>query len=53
MSEDDDTLDLTAVSREETLIWALLGDSVYPHPVRNIRLLDTHISWVILTGAYA
>ena len=49
----DVTLDLAAVNREETLIRALLGDCVYPHPVRNLRLLDTHISWVILTGTYA
>ena len=49
----DATLDLTAVSREEILIRALLDERAYPHPVHNIRLLDTHISWVILTGTYA
>ena len=26
---------------------------LYPHPVSNIRLLETHISWVILTGDWA
>ena len=25
----------------------------YPHPVAKIRLIETHISWVILTGSYA
>ena len=25
----------------------------YPHPVRELRLLETHISWVLLTGDYA
>jgi aminoglycoside phosphotransferase family enzyme/predicted kinase len=25
----------------------------YPHPVRAIRVLETHISWVMLTGDYA
>lgn len=25
----------------------------YPHPVAEIRLLETHISWVLLTGTYA
>nr|WP_232470757.1 bifunctional aminoglycoside phosphotransferase/ATP-binding protein [Methylococcus sp. BF19-07] len=25
----------------------------YPHPVSNIRLIETHISWVFLTGTYA
>ena len=49
----DATLDLTAVSREEILIRSLLAARAYPHPVHNIRLLDTHISWVILTGTYA
>jgi aminoglycoside phosphotransferase family enzyme/predicted kinase len=46
-------IDLTDVSREEALIRALLSDSAFPHPVDNIRLLNTHISWVILTGPYA
>ena len=47
------TIDLTEVSREEVLIKALLGEGAYPHPVSNLRLLNTHISWVILTGPYA
>jgi aminoglycoside phosphotransferase family enzyme/adenylate kinase family enzyme len=25
----------------------------YPHPAENIQLIETHISWVILTGEYA
>jgi hypothetical protein len=25
----------------------------YPHPVRDLRLVETHISWVFLTGDYA
>jgi hypothetical protein len=25
----------------------------YPHPVSGIRLIETHISWVFLTGTYA
>jgi len=25
----------------------------YPHPVTEMRLLETHISWVLLTGDYA
>lgn len=31
----------------------LTNPSAYPHPVSEIRLLETHISWVILTGEYA
>jgi len=46
-------VDLTSVGREEKLIESLLHGTVYPHPVDNIRLLETHISWVILTGSFA
>ncbi|GMR06118.1 MAG: AAA family ATPase [Gammaproteobacteria bacterium] len=35
------------------LINALLNPSVYDHAVDKIELLQTHISWVILTGSYA
>jgi hypothetical protein len=35
------------------LIATLLEADVYPHPTRDIRLVETHISWVILTGDYA
>jgi aminoglycoside phosphotransferase family enzyme len=35
------------------LIPALLDPAVFSHPVRNVRLVETHISWVILTGDYA
>lgn len=31
----------------------LLNPSCYPHSVDNIELLETHISWVLLTGQYA
>ncbi len=32
---------------------ALLQPDAYPHPVHNIELVETHISWVLLTGDYA
>lgn len=32
------------------LIHGLLSPAAYPHAVSDIRLLETHISWVILTG---
>jgi len=32
---------------------ALLKPEAYPHPCREIRLVETHISWVFLTGDYA
>ncbi|MEW5755506.1 MAG: AAA family ATPase [Pseudomonadota bacterium] len=34
-------------------IAALLHPEAYPHPVRELTLRETHISWVILTGDYA
>jgi aminoglycoside phosphotransferase family enzyme/adenylate kinase family enzyme len=36
-----------------SLIQALLNPAAYPHPVDNIELIETHISWVLLTGYYA
>ncbi len=35
------------------LIAALLRPSAYPHATGQLKLLETHISWVILTGQYA
>jgi len=35
------------------LIYSLTKPSAYPHPVENIRVIETHISWVILTGKFA
>jgi len=35
------------------LIERLLEPAAYPHPTEGIRLVETHISWVILTGPYA
>lgn len=35
------------------LIHALCNAGFYPHPVESIRIIETHISWVLLTGQYA
>ncbi len=35
------------------LIRALLKPAVFDHPVEDIRVMETHISWVLLTGAFA
>ncbi|GIX31752.1 MAG: hypothetical protein KatS3mg124_2224 [Porticoccaceae bacterium] len=32
---------------------ALLDPAVYPHPVGELTLVETHISWVVLTGQWA
>ncbi len=37
----------------ERMLDALRNPACYPHPVRRIDRLETHISWVILTGSYA
>lgn len=34
-------------------IKALLDAQAYPHPVSQLQLIETHISWVLLTGTYA
>lgn len=36
-----------------TLIEALQNPELYPHQVEGFQVLETHISWVILTGPYA
>lgn len=35
------------------LIQNLLNPAAYEHPVEYVKYLDTHISWVMLTGKYA
>lgn len=37
----------------QALIAALQNPALYPHPVGAFELIETHISWVILTGEYA
>ncbi|RMG92577.1 MAG: hypothetical protein D6703_01520, partial [Zetaproteobacteria bacterium] len=32
---------------------SMLDPGTYPHPVEDIRLVQTHISWVFLTGTWA
>jgi len=32
---------------------ALLTPRAYPHPVREVQLVETHVSWVLLTGEFA
>ncbi|MGI9265121.1 MAG: AAA family ATPase, partial [Gammaproteobacteria bacterium] len=35
------------------LIQALIDPEIYPHPVRAVELVETHISWVLLAGDHA
>ena len=40
-------------NRLPPLIQALLDPAGYDHAVQNIHVVETHISWVVLTGPYA
>src|SRR5918911_2453946 len=35
------------------LVRDLLREDAFPHPASDLRLVETHISWVILAGSYA
>ena len=37
----------------QALIAALQNPALYPHPVTSFQVIETHISWVILTGSHA
>ena len=39
--------------QQRRLIESLCNPGCYAHPVQRIELIETHISWVILTGSYA
>jgi aminoglycoside phosphotransferase family enzyme/predicted kinase len=43
----------TAAERTESLVAALTSPECYGHGVEPIRVVETHISWVLLTGRYA
>ena len=40
-------------STQRRLVTALLDGRRYPHPAKTVRLMETHISWVLLAGRYA
>jgi aminoglycoside phosphotransferase family enzyme/predicted kinase len=44
---------LTRDQRYPQLIRQLLEPAAYPHRVSSLRVIETHISWVILTGDFA
>lgn len=37
----------------QSLIAALQNPALYPHPVEGFQVIETHISWVLLTGPFA
>lgn len=44
---------LQGMTVSQALIAALQDPALYPHPVDRFRVIETHISWVILTGTHA
>ncbi|GAB7528878.1 bifunctional aminoglycoside phosphotransferase/ATP-binding protein [Pseudomonas sp. 3A(2025)] len=36
----------------QSLIAALQNPGLFPHPVEDFQVIETHISWVLLTGPY-
>lgn len=42
----------TAVSEQARLVRSLQNSACYPHPVTEVSLIETHISWVLLAGDY-
>lgn len=42
-----------APPRAPALVEALKRSECYPHPIDRIDLIETHLSWVLLTGQYA
>jgi aminoglycoside phosphotransferase family enzyme/predicted kinase len=41
------------VSNSQTMVDALCSPSAYPHKVTEVRIRETHISWILLTGEFA
>jgi len=42
-----------AADPQRALVLALMNPAAFPHPVKEIRLIETHISYVLLTGHFA
>ncbi len=43
----------STVRQQSRLVEALLKSESYPHPVSSLDVIETHISWVVLTGEFA
>lgn len=50
---DHQNVDLASIEREKALIESIARGGAYDHPVEGVRVLNTHISWVFLTGDFA
>ena len=47
-----ESLAVTSPSASRKLVKRLQNAALYDHPVENFSVIETHISWVILTGQY-
>lgn len=45
--------DIRTIEEHIRLVHALRNPDIYPHPVSEIQIVETHISTVLLTGHYA
>ncbi len=43
----------TGLHQQKQLIASLLDPTLYPHQAKTVRLIETHISWVLLARRYA
>ena len=43
----------SGLTDQRRIITALLDARRYPHPARTVKLVETHVSWVLLAGRYA
>ena len=53
MPTDDNFDPDAALATSRALVKALNNPSAFDHPVRDLDIIETHISWVLLTGDYA
>lgn len=42
-----------SVKQDHLSIEELLVPAAFPHPVTRLQLVETHISWIVLTGSFA
>lgn len=52
MPQSDNSAAVSELEQQASLIAALQRPEVFPHTVGEIKLLETHISWVLLTGEF-
>ena len=43
----------SATQIAEALPACMLDARAYPHPATHLRMIETHLSWVFLAGAFA